>query len=414
MSGVAVFLGPSLPRAQAEAVLDALYLPPVRQGDVYRLVRDRRPAVIGIVDGYFHQVPSVWHKEILWALDQGVHVVGAASMGALRAAELHVFGMRGVGRIFEAFRDGVLDADDEVAVVHAPAELGFMPVSEALVDIRATVDAAVAAGILRPADGSVLIGRARAMFYAERSWDALLDRADGQLEAFADWLPGNRVARKRLDALALLESLREPPTAPFRPDFRFEPTLVWERFRAAADAEPPESLSDSPEAAALAALRLDPGKYLSLSGQAAQRLCALAEAARRGAGARPCRHPRPTRRPAPRRPPAASGRPCRLGGGQPAGRTVAFPSAGRSGQAGTARRPSVAGTRAAGRRSAEAVRRFPGAGGARHGSVAAARSGTPDQRVRTVTARHLVLRRASRNGNTRFACRFRASSRVFG
>ena len=76
MSGVAVFLGPSLPRAQAAAVLDADYLPPVRQGDIYRLVRDHRPAVIGIVDGYFHQVPSVWHKEILWALDQGVHKVG--------------------------------------------------------------------------------------------------------------------------------------------------------------------------------------------------------------------------------------------------------------------------------------------------------------------------------------------------
>lgn len=282
MSGVAVFLGPSLPRAQAEAVLDALYLPPVRQGDIYRLVRDRRPAVIGIIDGYFHQVPSVWHKEILWALDQGVHVAGAASMGALRAAELHVFGMRGVGRIFEAFRDGVLDADDEVAVVHAPAEMGFMPVSEALVDIRATVDAAVGAGVLRPADGAALIDRARAMFYADRSWDVLLDPADGQLREFADWLPGNRVARKRLDALALLESLRAPLSGPFRPDFRFEPTLVWERFRAAADAEPPESLSDSPEAAALAALRLDPGKYLSLSGQAAQRLCALAEAARLG------------------------------------------------------------------------------------------------------------------------------------
>jgi hypothetical protein len=282
MSGVAVFLGPSLPRAQAEAVLDALYLPPVRQGDVYRLVRDRRPAVIGIIDGYFHQVPSVWHKEILWALDQGVHVAGAASMGALRAAELHAFGMRGVGRIFEAFRDGVLDADDEVAVVHAPAELGFMPVSEALVDIRATVDAAVGAGVLRPADGQALIGRAKALFYADRSWDALLDPADGRFGEFAAWLPGNRVARKRLDALALLESLREPPAGPFRPAFRFEPTLVWERFRAAADAEPPECLSDSPEAAALAALRLDPGKYLSLRCQAVQRLSALTEAARLG------------------------------------------------------------------------------------------------------------------------------------
>jgi hypothetical protein len=283
MSGVAVFLGPSLPRAKAAAVLDADYLPPARQGDIYRLVRDRRPAVIGIIDGYFHQVPSVWHKEILWALDQGVHVAGAASMGALRAAELHVFGMRGVGRIFEAFRDGVLDADDEVAVVHAPAELGFLTVSEALVDIRATVDAAIMAGVLRPADGLALIDRAKALFYADRSWDALLDPADGQrLGPFAEWLPGNRVAQKRLDALALLESLRNPPAEPFRPTFRFEPTLVWERFRAAADAEPPDSRGESPEAAALAALRLDPADYLSLAAQATQRLCALAETARLG------------------------------------------------------------------------------------------------------------------------------------
>jgi AraC-like DNA-binding protein len=280
VSGVAVFLGPSLPRDQAAAVLDADYLPPVRQGDVYRLVRDRRPAVIGIIDGYFHQAPSVWHKEILWALDQGVHVAGAASMGALRAAELHVFGMRGVGRIFEAFRDGVLDADDEVAVVHAPAELGFLPVSEALVDIRATVDAAIMAGVLRPADGLALIDRAKALFYADRSWDALLEPAGGQTGEFAEWLPGNRVAQKRLDALALLESLRDLPAQPFRPSFRFEPTLVWERFRAAADAEPPDSPDDGPEAAALAALRLDPAEYLSLAAQATQRLCALAEAAR--------------------------------------------------------------------------------------------------------------------------------------
>jgi hypothetical protein len=282
MSGVAVFLGPSLPRAQAMAVLDADYLPPVRQGDVYRLVRDRRPTVIGIIDGYFHQVPSVWHKEILWALDQGVHVAGAASMGALRAAELHVFGMRGVGRVFEAFRDGVLDADDEVAVLHGPAELGFMAVSEALIDIRATVEAAVEAGVLRPADGFSLIGNAKGLFYADRSWDALLDKAGGRLAEFAAWLPGNKVARKRLDALALLESLRDVPAEPFRPAFRFEPTLVWERFRAAADAEPPDSRGDGPEAAALAALRLDPARYLSLSAQATQRLCALAEAARLG------------------------------------------------------------------------------------------------------------------------------------
>ena len=87
------------------------------------------PQAIGIIDGYFQWAPAVWHKEILWAIQQGVHVFGAASMGALRAAELAPFGMRGVGRIFEAYRDGVLpgsgdepfEDDDEVAVVHGPA-----------------------------------------------------------------------------------------------------------------------------------------------------------------------------------------------------------------------------------------------------------------------------------------------------
>ena len=84
-----------------------------------------RPAIIGIIDGYFEVTPTVWHKEILWAMAQGIHVYGAASIGALRAAELDAFGMNGIGRIYEAFRDGILKDDDEVAVLHGPEELGY-------------------------------------------------------------------------------------------------------------------------------------------------------------------------------------------------------------------------------------------------------------------------------------------------
>ncbi len=53
-----------------------------------------------LIDGYFHQVPSVQHKEILYALHQGLAVFGCSSMGALRAAELADFGMVGIGRVF--------------------------------------------------------------------------------------------------------------------------------------------------------------------------------------------------------------------------------------------------------------------------------------------------------------------------
>src|ERR1700745_3074106 len=95
-----VFIGPTLAPEEVAAAGDFISLPPVSQGDVYRAARSR-PRAIGIIDGYFSGAPSVWHKEILWALSRGIAVFGSASMGALRAAELHPFGMRGVGRIFE-------------------------------------------------------------------------------------------------------------------------------------------------------------------------------------------------------------------------------------------------------------------------------------------------------------------------
>ena len=118
--------------------LDIDWRPPIRQGELYRAALDR-PAVIGVIDGYFEVTPTVWHKEILWAMAQGIHVYGAASIGALRAAELDTFGMKGIGRIYEDFRDGVLEDDDEVAVLHGPEELGYPPLTDAMVNIRATL-----------------------------------------------------------------------------------------------------------------------------------------------------------------------------------------------------------------------------------------------------------------------------------
>ncbi len=99
-----VFAGPTISRDEvARRQPTSICLPPVAQGDVYRVAQGR-PGAIGIIDGYFEGALSVWHKEILWAMAEGIHVFGSASMGALRAAELHAFGMRGVGPIFEAYR----------------------------------------------------------------------------------------------------------------------------------------------------------------------------------------------------------------------------------------------------------------------------------------------------------------------
>jgi hypothetical protein len=94
---------------------------------------------IGIIDGYFGNNPSIWHKEILYALGSGASIYGSSSIGALRAAELYPYGMRGVGGVFRSFARGELTDDDEVCVLHSIRELGFVPLTEALVNTRATL-----------------------------------------------------------------------------------------------------------------------------------------------------------------------------------------------------------------------------------------------------------------------------------
>jgi hypothetical protein len=234
-----IFLGPSLESARAKELLDAIYLPPVQQGDVLRILA-QRPAAIGIIDGFFELVPAVWHKEILLALAEGVHVFGAASMGALRAAELHTFGMKGVGKVFEGYRDGLLTGDDEVALAHQPEETGYRKVSEAMVDIRDACEAAVVEGILSPGLGDRLVAIGKSMFFADRSYEAVARRAadEGQdavsLRQWLDFVGHRGPGLKERDAAALLCEIREFLAAspgPFRANFEVEKTEFLDRFR---------------------------------------------------------------------------------------------------------------------------------------------------------------------------------------
>jgi hypothetical protein len=234
-----VFVGPTIRPAEAQAILpDAMYLPPVAQGDVYRAAR-HRPRAIGIIDGFFDQVPAVWHKEILFALDRGIAVFGAASMGALRAAELDVFGMIGVGEIYAAYRDGVLEDDDEVAIAHATAEGGFRELSDAMVNVRATLRAAEHEAVIRPATGTMVERAAKELFYPDRTFVAALAGAEAmgadrlELEAFRTWLPTGKINAKREDAIEMLTRMHEgSPREPSR--FQFEHTVFFADLVASA------------------------------------------------------------------------------------------------------------------------------------------------------------------------------------
>jgi hypothetical protein len=206
-----VFLGPSLPLSQARLIFpEGDFRPPARHGDVYSTVVNDRPDAIAIIDGVFLQVMSVWHKEILFALEEGVPVYGASSMGALRAAECRPFGMVGVGWIFEQYESGLLDRDDEVAVAHATAEHNFRPLSEPLVNIRQTLSAAVQEEVLSQEAANDLIDVASSIYFPDRSW-ALLFKGSGLdepvLGRLRDFVALNRVDQKSLDAQELLSIL---------------------------------------------------------------------------------------------------------------------------------------------------------------------------------------------------------------
>src|SRR5512136_2917498 len=167
MHRIIVFLGPSLERDLAETILPAEYRPPAKRGDLLRAVQDGA-GIIGLIDGVFHQESAVAHREILTAIKKGVRVVGASSMGALRAAEMDTLGMTGIGEVYRMYKSGELVSDDEVALVFDP-ETG-LALSEPLVNIRFTLKEAERQGFLTPQDHATLLAAAQSVFYPQRTY----------------------------------------------------------------------------------------------------------------------------------------------------------------------------------------------------------------------------------------------------
>lgn len=215
---VIAFAGPSLPPGDRGEYAGVEWRPPVEAGDLLRLHRER-PGTICLIDGYFDHRPAVRHKEILLLLSQGVRILGASSIGALRAAEMAEFGMIGVGAIYRAYASGRLTRDDEVALVHGPAEWNWRAMSVPLVDVRATLCRALREKALAAADARALLRTAAATHYVERSWEELVETAPlpaATLARLKVWLAAGQVAQKRIDARACLAAAmaRRPARQP--------------------------------------------------------------------------------------------------------------------------------------------------------------------------------------------------------
>ncbi|KKG14879.1 TfuA domain protein core [Methanosarcina sp. 2.H.T.1A.6] len=208
-----IFTGNSIRHEDAKKILRANYQPPVRRFQLEKFVQQGYK-VMGIIDGIFFDRAAVGHREIISALNAGIKVVGGASMGALRASELDTHGMIGVGKVYEWYRDGVIESDDEVAVSTNPDT--FEPISVPLVNIRETLKAALATGLISEKEHDGLLELAINTYYPDRSYLGLTKEGakkgliqEEKRKSLLDFCINSEVDLKRQDAVLVLETVKK-------------------------------------------------------------------------------------------------------------------------------------------------------------------------------------------------------------
>lgn len=206
---IIIYLGPSLQISEAKCILRADYRPPVRRIDLIEILHVM-PDTVGIIDGVFFEESAVGHREILEVLKAGIRVIGASSMGALRAAELEPFGMIGIGEIFRMYRDGIIEADDEVALMCDP--ITNCACSEAMVNVRITCQRGVLSRIISQIEADEIIDACKKLWYPDRTWIRILkDGISDELRRneLSEWFLSHRIDQKRKDAIEALSFIKE-------------------------------------------------------------------------------------------------------------------------------------------------------------------------------------------------------------
>ena len=210
-----VYLGPTLNREEASKILDADYRDPAKKGDFLRLsLTSDEKKYVGFIDGVFlHDYPPSPIEVYHLATRKNIELIGASSLGALRAVELEKFGMKGIGKIFQLFKNGILNADDEVAVTFVRDKNILQ--SEALIDIRFNLFLAYKKGIITKQTKKRFVKIAKNIYFPFRNYDDIIKLTQEQfpsihdeLENFRDYILKNRDSLKARDAIKLLKYLK--------------------------------------------------------------------------------------------------------------------------------------------------------------------------------------------------------------
>ncbi|HEY5341380.1 MAG TPA: YcaO-like family protein [Candidatus Aquilonibacter sp.] len=162
--------------------------------------------IVLLIDGVFHHDLAPSPKECYEAT-RHAQMFGAASMGALRAAECAPYGFTPIGAIARWYVREVIDGDDEVAVLAHPARHEALSIP--LVNVRYVAQLARRRTILTQHEASDLVARSREVFYMDRTWDDVVNAAPERARAALIGLIGEESDLKRLDArFALRRALR--------------------------------------------------------------------------------------------------------------------------------------------------------------------------------------------------------------
>lgn len=167
-----LFAGPSLQGIDSKLLCGVVMHPPVKRGDIERLVAQNPPSNLAIVDGVFHTHPAVGHSEILDALGAGWNIWGLSSMGAIRACEMDTLGMTGFGEVYRQFASDPDMSDDEVTLIHQAQE-PFLSLSEPLIHIRMFLRKLTTDQIITPEQEQDILHYLKNMWYGYRTLNSL-------------------------------------------------------------------------------------------------------------------------------------------------------------------------------------------------------------------------------------------------
>ena len=215
MSKPIIYLGPTLSREKAIKILDADYRDPAKKGDFLMLSQDSdEKKYVGFIDGVFlHDYPPSPIEVYHLATRKNIELIGASSLGALRAVELEKFGMKGIGKIFQLYKNGIINADDEVAVTFV-RENNILQ-SEAMIDIRFNLFLAYKKGIITNQTKKRIAKIAKNIYFPFRNYEDIIKLTHQQfpsiyneLESFRSYIQKNRDSLKARDAIKLLKYLK--------------------------------------------------------------------------------------------------------------------------------------------------------------------------------------------------------------